>query len=53
MAVYGVPSGSVPVTRSWIARTASTAACASSACPKVVTARNRLVRASRPSMSVR
>ena len=53
MAAYGVPSGIVPTTRSWIARTTSTACWACSAVPKVVTARKRLVRASRPQMSPR
>ena len=53
VAVYGVPSGMVPTTRSWMARTTSTACWASSAVPKVVTARKRLVRARRPQMSPR
>ena len=48
-----MPSGIVPVTRSWIRRTAEQAASASSACPKVVTAKKVLVRARRPSMSPR
>src|SRR3954452_8923582 len=51
VAVYGVPSGMVPTTRSWMAFTTSTACWACSAVPNVVTARNRLVRASLPQMS--
>jgi hypothetical protein len=48
-----VPSGIVPVTRSWMLRTARIACSAWSAVPKVVTARNWLVRASLPHMSPR
>ena len=38
-AAYGLPSGAVPVTRSWMARTRSIACSASLVRPNVVTAR--------------
>jgi len=38
-AAYDRPSGAIPVTRSWIARTLSIASCASLTRPNVVIAR--------------